>query len=545
MCTRRDDGARRDDGGGWCGVAPNAVAAAFDNAILAGRAIFRDGDLSPIVDGVNNVAAGLDATGHMIMRASGAEPYDHFLMSDGSIQTPQMYDDAMSMALMMLGGPSTAETGAGEVASLANNSAKMYNLPRLKPRPFEADYPLGAPSDATGRLTTDIAGNPLGAEFVVGRTAPGAVDSALPPEALDAITEAGTGAPPSRDPPAEIGRGTLGNLLVNRTSGRPLRINLSSALSPADDVLVHSHEVGHLIDQLAGGIPTAGLMDELRPLYDRQNNPLSTNSFGPNGWTSSKRLMTPEHFGYKSEEVPREYMAEAVRGYMTDPNSFKTVAPKTAAIIRKYVNANPDLNSVIQFNVGSPYLSILRELMPQMPPLPSTPQPDAGSADGKVRLDASNDVVPPLQGGGSGSLLGYAGGVPSGAEPVQQSSLDPSQGRAVPWASGGYDDPLAGLNTPQPRGATYQPGYGYAYDPGTAAPQNYASAGSLMTGQYPPSTNVNGMDGSLPFGGPPKYLTVTHHVPNPAYLAQFGAIEPPMPDFMSILAKRFGASQVG
>ena len=43
-------------------------------------------------------------------------------------------------------------------------------------------------------------------------------------------------------------------------------------------------------------------------------------------------------------------MAEALRAYMADPNYLKTVAPKTAAAIRKFVNDNPRLNKVIQFN---------------------------------------------------------------------------------------------------------------------------------------------------------------------------------------------------
>lgn len=46
-------------------------------------------------------------------------------------------------------------------------------------------------------------------------------------------------------------------------------------------------------------------------------------------------------------------------------------------------------------------------------------------------------------------------------------------------------------------------------------------------------------------GSIPKYLAVTHQVPNPDYMAQFGPIEPLMPDFMSVLAKRFGASMAG
>jgi hypothetical protein len=43
-------------------------------------------------------------------------------------------------------------------------------------------------------------------------------------------------------------------------------------------------------------------------------------------------------------------MAEAIRAYIQDPNYLKTVAPKTAAAIRKAVNGNPRLSKAIQFN---------------------------------------------------------------------------------------------------------------------------------------------------------------------------------------------------
>lgn len=48
--------------------------------------------------------------------------------------------------------------------------------------------------------------------------------------------------------------------------------------------------------------------------------------------------------------MPREYIAEASRAYMVDPNWLKTVAPKTAARIREYVNSHPELSKIIQFN---------------------------------------------------------------------------------------------------------------------------------------------------------------------------------------------------
>jgi hypothetical protein len=60
--------------------------------------------------------------------------------------------------------------------------------------------------------------------------------------------------------------------------------------------------------------------------------------------------MVPQHLGYRAEEVPREFMAEAIRAYMADPNYLKTVAPEAAAAIRAAVNANPKLRDVIQFN---------------------------------------------------------------------------------------------------------------------------------------------------------------------------------------------------
>lgn len=106
---------------------------------------------------------------------------------------------------------------------------------------------------------------------------------------------------------------------------------------------VQAHETGHLIDDLTfgGAIPTAGLKKELATLFENQNT---------GGWFKPGRGMTPQGMGYKGDDVDRELIAEAIRAYMRDPNYIKTVAPKTAARIREYVNANPNLNKVIQFN---------------------------------------------------------------------------------------------------------------------------------------------------------------------------------------------------
>lgn len=43
-------------------------------------------------------------------------------------------------------------------------------------------------------------------------------------------------------------------------------------------------------------------------------------------------------------------IAEEIRAYMADLNYLKTVAPRTAVTIGKFVNYDPCLNKIIQFN---------------------------------------------------------------------------------------------------------------------------------------------------------------------------------------------------
>ena len=81
------------------------------------------------------------------------------------------------------------------------------------------------------------------------------------------------------------------------------------------------------------------------------------------GRERTRQLTGPQHFRYKGDDISREYVAEAIRAYMADPNYLKTVAPNTAARIREFVNENPRLSKTIQFNslaggavAGSPLL---------------------------------------------------------------------------------------------------------------------------------------------------------------------------------------------
>jgi hypothetical protein len=169
----------------------------------------------------------------------------------------------------------------------------------------------------------------------------GGPDEAIPPAQYDAISTEGIGTHPEGAPAGAFPRKTVG---VYRTEAGPegpvSRILYDQSLNEGSAHKVVAHELGHMIDDLAGKIPTAGLSNELKPLYNTLNT----------GQERSRNLTGPQHFGYADDDIPREYIAEAVRAYMADPNYLKTVAPKTAAVIRRFVNENPRLNKFIQFN---------------------------------------------------------------------------------------------------------------------------------------------------------------------------------------------------
>lgn len=247
----------------------------------------------------------------------------------------------------------------------ASRNATIYDPPDRPQRPFEADYPAGSGvrADATGRLTHDIDGRPLVAERVVGRRVVGGEDQAIPPAEFDALTAQLFGAPSARVAQSQI-RGDAGRYVsrVDPATGTRLReVLLNRDLTAQQAPRVYGHEIGHGIDDLAGTIPTTGLNTELRQVYNTLNNAnRSTDGLEAASWGGPAN---PQGFGYSGTAIAREQMAEAIRAYMANPNYIKTVAPKTAARIREYVNANPHLMRSIQFNsllapvAASPWLS--------------------------------------------------------------------------------------------------------------------------------------------------------------------------------------------
>lgn len=247
----------------------------------------------------------------------------------------------------------SAANGAENLASMRN---RIYD-PRPRPqRPFEADYPgtrHGEHFDGEGRLTHTIEGVPITARFVAGRREVGGADQGLARGEFDAIAEGLTGSLPTPLSPREMGRNN-GIISVDRRSGRPYDIFYDRSLSPDDQRRVIGHEAaGHAVE-IAGvrgmrdsrgrpieGFPTEGLQADLIRNYHN----LATDEYrwGPR--------VTPKSQGYATrEKQQRELVAEALRGYATDPNSFKAQFPELAAWIRANVNDNPNLNRIIQFN---------------------------------------------------------------------------------------------------------------------------------------------------------------------------------------------------
>jgi len=232
-------------------------------------------------------------------------------------------------------------------SSVASKGVNMYNGPTID-RPFEKDFPNGYKADKDGNLTHDIDGRQL----VPGGTTVGRVvrgeEKTLSATELDAIAEEATGRPVTILPQSELGH-NLGRTRMNRVTGRPIDVALSDKLTIEQGPKVLGHEVGHVIDQYAGEIPTKGLKRELGDLYNTLNHP-NRDRQNPDLPATYGKPVSPKTFGYRKDDVDRELMAEAIRVYMVNPSYIKEHAPNVAARIRKWVNENPELRKIVQFN---------------------------------------------------------------------------------------------------------------------------------------------------------------------------------------------------
>jgi hypothetical protein len=257
--------------------------------------------------------------------------------------------DATDMALAVAGGGGAGVGAFGKAAKSLEVSdfgrasviKNLYNLPTKS----EVGHAELARS-GTGQL--DLEGRPLVARYVAGRPGQGVLDQSIPEAAYAEMVERQTGRPPSlRARSSPQLRGALGAVSFHQGTRRPLGVAIDQSLSEAQAGRVLAHEVGHVLDEVAGQIPIKGLSKELKALYH----------YGIEGKHRSTKQTLPTHLGYRGEDVNREYMAEALRQYMAAPDTFKDIAPETAKRIRAAINDNPNLRDMIQFNTGAAPLS--------------------------------------------------------------------------------------------------------------------------------------------------------------------------------------------
>ena len=204
-------------------------------------------------------------------------------------------------------------------------------------RPFNVDYPQATGSSPGSRLTTSIDGSPLSpTAAIAGRSTVGGADQAIGHEGLRSASE-NLGSPWNFVPQRALPKNTVGTL--NPATGE---VNVLETLTGYGQARTGGHEFSHLIDELSGKIPTKGLESPLSQMFSELNT---------QGYVSKwQKGATPELYGYKGADVGREKMAEAIYAYLRDPNYIKSKFPEVAKRIREYVNTNPNLKDVIQFN---------------------------------------------------------------------------------------------------------------------------------------------------------------------------------------------------
>lgn len=214
-----------------------------------------------------------------------------------------------------------------------------YDPSPLKERPFHDDYAGKPYSNEDGRLAESIEGVKLDAPFVAGRRRLGGSDEGIPAESWHEVASGLAGNVRRGDTGKDLGRYLRGHA----PEGQDRTILVSNKATEAETPRIAFHEIGHAIDDLAREIPQDGLSKELARVYADLNNPLGRQG-GP------VRGFSPVTLGYAKKDAPAERMAEAIRAYMVDPNYRKSVAPKAAERIRRYVNENPRIAKTIQFN---------------------------------------------------------------------------------------------------------------------------------------------------------------------------------------------------
>jgi hypothetical protein len=233
-----------------------------------------------------------------------------------------------------------APPAADKIATAKASRIHTYDGPDLR-TPFEVDYPNAVPHDPhTGRLLTDMEGQPLIAQTIAGRNTKDGPNIALSP---DQIREIGKriGVTYEEVEPHEI-PGYAGLVAIDTDQAGDLvraAAKIDKTLDADDFANAFAHETSHVIDIIARQIPIDGIEDELRFVYSVQRKGY--------GWGEP---LGPEDFGYRPDQLREELIAEGLRAYLRTPDWFKSVAPNTAKRFRAMINSNPKINPYLQLN---------------------------------------------------------------------------------------------------------------------------------------------------------------------------------------------------
>ena len=224
----------------------------------------------------------------------------------------------------------------GKMDTLASKFVGHEPVPQPQ-RNFSVDYPQAIGGSPGSRLTLSIDGDALSPTArIAGRNVVGGVDQGIESAGIVG-TGTNLGAAWNFVPQRLLPQNTVGTL-----NPATRDINILETLTDYGKNRTGGHEVSHLVDEISGKIPTKGLEKPLSQMFSELNT---------QGYVSKwQKGATPELFGYKGEDIGREKMAEAIYSYLRDPNYIKTKFPDVAKRIREYVNTNPNLKDVIQFN---------------------------------------------------------------------------------------------------------------------------------------------------------------------------------------------------
>lgn len=234
---------------------------------------------------------------------------------------------------------------AGKLRQSTTTDAKqnIFEPPTRPQRPFEADFPNGAITDEAGNLLVDKYGNPLIAKYRPGRRTLGGGDIGLSHGEFHNLGEDLIKGKIEVVPHGTLGRNgkSLGEMSYIEATNEPRAIRVVDNLSKKDKNLIKSHEAAHAVDVATGRQPID--TPEMQANLERIYSDLAT------GIDRGLPLTLPSSRGYGGTRTRDELMGEGFRAAITNPNYFKSVAPKTYDILAERIR-NSKIAHLLQLN---------------------------------------------------------------------------------------------------------------------------------------------------------------------------------------------------